>query len=164
MCAVATLCSLYAMCVPLADPLDSPEEVFQPPVVELDQKEIRRFREANETLELPAIEVDLIEHSSVQGDKHFDQLLFWARYPNGELHIRDWRLVRNEGMLPKKHAGTWTASWEDKGVVYTVHSRSFRKTNSMIDPELTDRKSIPKANRACLWVSKQPVTDRAKTH
>jgi hypothetical protein len=89
----------------------------------------------------------------------FDQLLFWSYYPDGELHIREWRLVKKRSMLPKRQKGRWVCTLDYGDVVQCVHAPSFRETTAFTpnDPELVDRKFVPKRERVPLWREPSPA-------
>lgn len=84
------------------------------------------------------------------GASSFDQLLFWSYYPDGKLHIREWRMVRNATMLPKREHGRWVCTLDE---VQCIHAPEYRETTSFTtaDPEILDRKFIAKQDRVPLW-------------
>lgn len=106
------------------------------------------------------VRVDLIELNHFQdktGKASFEQLLFWSIYPDGKLHIRDWRLVKNPGMLPKKEGEVWICQWiesrrgSDRTAEFRVEAPAYRETTSASDPELLDRVEVERADRIPLW-------------
>ena len=97
-------------------------------------------------------EVDLIE---IHTGPAFQQVLFWSRYPDGELHVREWRLfgAGSKRHLQIKHWGDTdcTCSWTENGVECRVRSPAYRERNSPGDPELQDRAQLPNPKRVPLW-------------
>ena len=102
-------------------------------------------------------EVDWIEVNEFRDSKQavFTQLLFWSRYPDGELHVREWRLIDspNTRNFQIKHTwdGDYECRWTQNGLESRVRSPTFRKSKSTTDPELSDRKKLPKHSRQPLW-------------
>jgi hypothetical protein len=96
---------------------------------------------------------DAAERSRYQDD-HFDQLLFWSIHPDGKLHLRDWRIVRDPSMVPKRHRGRWVCTWTESRKHRRIEAPSFRETMSTAaadDPEMLDRQVLSKVKRTKLW-------------
>jgi hypothetical protein len=99
-------------------------------------------------------EVDLIQ---VNTTPHFTQVLFWSRYPVGELHLRTWRL--NGSATTKnmkfKHSGgrDCECTWTESGMERRVLAPLFQETKTPNDPEIEDRIKLPKPKRIPLWNS-----------
>jgi hypothetical protein len=88
---------------------------------------------------------------------HFDQLLFWSIYPDGQLHVRAFRALRDPTMLPRRDGNTWVCTWTESGANRQIEAPAFRETKSISkanDPELADRNSLPAARRTKLRVSR----------
>jgi hypothetical protein len=102
-------------------------------------------------------EVDLIEVNhfhDAAGRLVFKQLLFWSIHPDGNLHIREWRLVRNPSMMPQRGYKKWVCTWTEQGIERRVEAPAFQETKSTSDKEMLDRKSLSKQDRIPLWSSK----------
>jgi hypothetical protein len=98
-------------------------------------------------------EVDLIEVQTnpVQA---FQQVLFWSRYPDGQLHVREWRLLGktkdNPRITHSFHAGC-ECRWIENGVERRVHAPAFQESQTPVDVEILDRAKLPKDRRDPLW-------------
>jgi hypothetical protein len=95
-------------------------------------------------------EVDLIEVSHQPGAR-FSQLIFWSKYPDDRLHVREWRLLKNPAMLPKREHDRWLCLWTEGGIVKCVQAPEFRESSGSTDPEIADRNFIAKQDRCLLW-------------
>lgn len=109
---------------------------------------------AGTTAEVDLIQID--EFYDTQMRLNFKHILFWSRYPNGELHIREWRLLgtRNMKSFQIKRLGDseYECRWTEKsGVERRVWSPAIRESKSIEDLELKDRKKLPKPMRQPLW-------------
>jgi hypothetical protein len=104
-------------------------------------------------------EVDVIQ---VHTNPNFPQVLFWSRYPDGELHLRTWLLkgTRQNKSLQIKHWGGkyCECTWTEKGIQRRVLAPVFQETNSASDPEIDDRRRVPKTKRIPLWESRGAAT------
>jgi hypothetical protein len=84
----------------------------------------------------------------------FRQVIFWSRYPDGQLHIRGWKLVDSLNTpVQLNHSGRTgcTCSWTMNGVSYRVEAPTYRESKTAADLELLDRKALKKADRQPLW-------------
>ena len=109
------------------------------------------------------VEVLELNHFFDENGKHvFDQLIFWATYPKADLHVRGWRLVKSKSMIPKKRGDKWETRWERNGVKYVVTARGFKETKTAFDPELRDRKAIPKDKRNNLFSGGAKLSSRSQ--
>ncbi len=100
--------------------------------------------------------VDVIQIHECGNPLHtFSQVLFWSRYPDGELHVRAWRMIgsSNTRNFQINHSGQTgcECSWTESGVERRVRSPTFLKTSSPDDPEIQDRKKLSKPKRQPLW-------------
>ena len=96
---------------------------------------------------------DAVERKKYPGD-HFDQVLFWSTYPDGQLQLRDWRIVKSPAMRPRRENRKWVCTWTDDGEPFRVEAPRHRETttvSSANDPELLDRSAVPKISRISLW-------------
>ena len=107
-------------------------------------------------------QVDLIElnHRFYDASEtvHNDQVLFWSLYPDGQLHLRDWRIVGSPSMIPQRKDGKWVCSWREDDFQFQVEAARYRETktvSSSYDPEQHDRKPAPKISRVPLWKTAQ---------
>jgi hypothetical protein len=98
-------------------------------------------------------EVDLIQ---VHTNPASTEVIFWSRYPDGELHVRGWLL--HGSMIPEKKmqlnhsAGNdCECTWIESGIERRVRAPLFRETQSPRDVEIDDRVKLPKAKRIPLW-------------
>ena len=98
-------------------------------------------------------EVDLI-HVHYNTSQVIEQVIFWSRYPDGELHIREWRLgpgsVKNIRIAHSGNEGC-ECRWIEHGVERHVRSPAFHESKSADDPEILDRDKLPKHKRDPLW-------------
>ena len=104
------------------------------------------------------VQVDLIEvnhFKNSMGKILFTQVLFWSTYPDGKLHIRDWRLVKTSGILPKKNGNVWVSLVKPKrkkkgskgSESIFVEAPAYRETTTTFDPELEDRLEVGQPDR-----------------
>lgn len=103
-------------------------------------------------------EVDLIElnhHYDASGRLVFDQLLFWSFHPDGKLHLREWRLLKNPSMAPQRGYKKWVCTWTEHGIDRRVEAPSFQETKSASDHELLDTRFVRKEDRIRLWSSER---------
>src|SRR5262245_52256122 len=101
-------------------------------------------------------EVDLIQvHTNTNPAAAFQQVLFWSRYPDGDLHLREWRLLgktkNNPRITHSFHAGC-ECRWLENGVECRVHAPAIKERQSTVDPELLARAKLPKNRRALFWL------------
>ena len=98
-------------------------------------------------------EVDLIQvHTDTKAV--IQQVLFWSRYPDGELHVREWRLLgktKNNPRITHSLYSGCECSWMENDVECRVRAPAFQESQSPVDPELLDRDKLPKPKRDLLW-------------
>src|SRR5687768_13719586 len=98
-------------------------------------------------------EVDLIQVNTVVQPSApipvFKQVLFWSRHPDGELHVRTWRLVIPAKNMQFKNSGgaDWECAWTESGIERRVRAPAFQETKSPDDLEMLDRQKLPKPDR-----------------
>jgi len=101
-------------------------------------------------------QVDVIElNEQSTAGKKWQQVVFWSRYPDGQLHIRQWKIVGSSGTkdFQLEHSGgpLCACSWNMDGITFRVEAPTFRKSKTSDDPELLDRIALPKTERQPLW-------------
>lgn len=102
--------------------------------------------------------VDVIElnqqYDSRMGGS-WQQVIFWSRYPDGKLHIREWRMIGNSRtkdlQLDHSRRSRCACSWSTDGVPFRVEAPTFRETKTSGDPDVLDRVELPKPDRQPLW-------------
>ena len=78
-----------------------------------------------------------------EGRKVFVQVIWWDSTPHG-YRVRDWRLVKYEGLLPRRTLdGQWHSRWVEDGIVRDVASLTRDETFTQYDPEVADREVLP---------------------
>lgn len=86
----------------------------------------------------------------------FNQVIFWSRYPDGELHVRAWRMIGSSSTqnfhLHEGGKSGCECSWTEGKFQRRVHAPTLLKTRSSADPEMEDRKNLPKPKRDPLWL------------
>jgi hypothetical protein len=106
-----------------------------------------------------AEQVDLIEvnHYYDENGAHLlDQILFYewdgreARY-----QVRAWRLLKSPQQYPRPVADgqTFETTWREAGAMRVVRSSKFRETWTQYDPELLERRNLPREERRELFQS-----------
>lgn len=116
-----------------------------------------------ETLSRGAVShVDLIYISAQQeaDGRRWRQVTFWSRYPDGELHVREWRLIGSSQMSNfqiERNGRFWDCTWTENGTECHVQAPSFRESEELgIDSELADRAFVAKQTRVPLWEWARP--------
>jgi hypothetical protein len=95
-------------------------------------------------------QVDVIEVNYQQAWRS-RQIIFWSQHPDGELHIREWRLLKSPSMFPARLDDQWVCIWAEGGIAKCVQAPAFRHTYGSSDPEIADRSTIAKKDRVPLW-------------
>jgi hypothetical protein len=99
--------------------------------------------------------IELNEQYDQLGRTIFKQVIFWSRYPDGQLHIRGWKLVGNlrDKDFRIDHSSRWhcSCSWTTDGISYRVEAPTFRQSKTAVDLELLDRQSLAKQDRHPIW-------------
>jgi hypothetical protein len=91
-------------------------------------------------------QVDRIEfnhYSSVSGDHVFDQLIFydWSNQRK-RFDVREWRLVKDESMVPRRCREGWRVVFYDGGIPREVVAKSMQETFTSYDPETLERDAL----------------------
>jgi hypothetical protein len=99
--------------------------------------------------------VDRIEfnhYSSASGDHVFDQLIFydWSNQRK-RFDVREWRLVKDESMVPRRCRDGWRVVFYDGGIPREVVSKSMQETFTSYDPETLERDKLPQDQRLPLF-------------
>jgi hypothetical protein len=108
--------------------------------------------------------VDMIEVNHTYHDKDgahmVDQIIFWSVYPDGRLHVVDeYRKARHTGLpIRNWREGGYVLIWEERGSMRRVRSLTIDEswTVQADDPEVLDRKYVPKAERKMLSKIPEP--------
>lgn len=103
----------------------------------------------------PAVHVGRIEYnhySSQSGDHVFDQLIFydWSSQRK-RFDVREWRLVRDESMVPRRCRDGWRVVFYDNAVRREVHAKSMQETFTKFDPETLERDVLAVDQRLSLF-------------
>ena len=98
-------------------------------------------------------QVDLIEINHFhdeQGRHVFDQIIFydWSAR-KGRYLVQAWRQLKDPAQMPRKNwgRGDFVALWRDEGVLREVRATTFRESWTQYDPEVVDRRFLPKTQR-----------------
>src|SRR5262245_37853856 len=76
-------------------------------------------------------EVDLIQVNTTPA---FSQVLFWSRYPDGELHVREWRLLKENFQIKHSWIRKCECSWIEFGIERRVLAPCFQSLNRSTMP------------------------------
>ncbi len=92
--------------------------------------------------------VEVNHYYGADGELTFTQLIFYE-WESGKWIIRDWRLVDQPGMYPRKdpRSGCYRITWDDKGIMREVRTRSKTETWTDYDPEMIGRRDCPTDRR-----------------
>ena len=95
--------------------------------------------------------VDLVEvnhYHDARGEHVFDQLIFYKWSEQRKRYdVCEWRLIKDESMLPKRKGDGWMLRWHDDGVLREVQIANLRETNTTYDPEVIEREYLPQDQR-----------------
>ena len=101
------------------------------------------------------IHVDRIEYnhySSASGGHVFDQLIFWDwSSQRKRFDVREWRLVKDESMVPRRCRDGWRVVFYDDGVPREVVAKSMQETFTQFDPETLERTALATEQRLPLF-------------
>jgi hypothetical protein len=64
--------------------------------------------------------------------------------------VRAWRLLKSPSQIPRRDGPLFSTVWHDGDVLRRVRCRSVRETWTQYDPELLERKFLPKDKRDAL--------------
>ena len=110
----------------------------------------------NPVEDIAVARVDLIELNHCY-DEHgwlvFEQIIFYEWSPHtSHYNVKDWRSLKVISQLPHWDArtGTYVATWHDGKVIRTVNAPSFRESWTQYDPELIERRHLPRQLRGLL--------------
>ncbi len=105
--------------------------------------------------------VDLIEVNHFYdeyGNRILDQVIFydWST-ADGRFHVRDWRLLKRPAQWPVRDwdRHRYRCSWHDGPLLREVEATDMRETWTQHDPEVINRKFLPRSNRRALRYSGQ---------
>lgn len=84
-------------------------------------------------------------YSDTTGDLIFKQYIFW-RWGEGEHYVIAWRMVKTKN-LPRRVKGGYTLIFHDGKILREIHSLSYTVTHTNFDPEIEERKKLPKKFR-----------------
>lgn len=97
--------------------------------------------------------VELNHYYDGQGEKIFDQLIFWDWSDRWGFHVRDWRFI-HPGVIVDRHRRGVAVLFRDTkhGNLYDVRATSYRETWTQHDPEVADKKNWPdSARKRMMW-------------
>lgn len=78
----------------------------------------------------------------------FFQVIFWEwNHRHSRYQVVAWRLFKDDMPTPRKIGGKWVMVWLDGNHFRKVTATSYCKTKTWFDPELEDRKILPKERR-----------------
>ena len=101
--------------------------------------------------------IELNEQYDARLRRTWQQVIFWSRYPDGKLHIREWRIIGSSAhkdfRLDHSRRSVCFCSWSDFGQPFRVEAPTFCETKWPGDPELLDRQMLSKFDRQPLWAS-----------
>jgi hypothetical protein len=87
--------------------------------------------------------IELNHYSSPSGDHVFDQLIFydWSNQRK-RFDVREWRLVKDESMVPRRCRDGWRVVFYDGGIPREVVAKSMQETFTQYDPETLERDAL----------------------
>lgn len=93
-----------------------------------------------------------------KGKHVFDQVIFWD-WGGSRFEVMDWRKFKTDLQFPRKNwrTGHYETIWHDDNILRRVTSDSFRETWTQYDPEVEDRKYLPKELRRGL---RRPIKEK----
>lgn len=94
---------------------------------------------------------DLIEVNhfyDCRGRPCLRQVIFWHWYEDG-YHVGDWRLLHCCAW-PEKAEDGYRVIWRENGRLRCVQAPSYRETWTQYDPEIDDRRYLPRSQRVGL--------------
>lgn len=97
--------------------------------------------------------VDLIEVNHVynaKGEHVFDQAIYYEWSSRHSCYqVRDWRLLKDDSQIPVRNwsRGDFQAVWKDGSVFRCVRTPIVRESWTQYDPEVRDRKRLPRRHR-----------------
>ena len=100
--------------------------------------------------------VDLIEVNHFHdecGNRILDQVIFFDWCPaNGRFVVRDWRLIKSAALWPQRdwQDESYRCRWHDGPVLREVTAPLYRETWTQHDPEVINRKYLPRSARRAL--------------
>lgn len=99
--------------------------------------------------------IELNEQYDARLGRSWQQVIFWSRYPDGQLHIREWKITANsltkDFHIDRSHHSQCSCSYTFDGIPFRVDAPILRETKTKEDPELLDRILLPKPDRRPLW-------------
>ena len=102
-------------------------------------------------------QVDLIEINHFHDDRGrhvFDQVIYFDWSPKQRRYnVRAWRLIKDRGQIPTYHhqSGKFQSVWHDGNVMRLIRGTSVRETWTQYDPEMVERKHLPRDQRRELF-------------
>lgn len=98
------------------------------------------------THRVATIELNHVFERLPSHDRHvLSQWIFWGQYPEG-LHVVDWRMRKGQWLHSRRGRGHMLI-WHEGGRHFRVHSKSYRQTRTLYDPEVLDRDKFHKDKR-----------------
>ncbi len=114
--------------------------------------------------------VDVVELNHFYDDNgklRLDQIIFYQWSPiTGRLAVRDFKPMTDPSLLPLRNGlrKGHVVIWHDDNLLRSVHAREIRETWTQFDPEMHERKFLPKDQRRALprMVDQRPDAIRRK--
>jgi hypothetical protein len=107
----------------------------------------------NPTEDIPHNHFDLVEVNhflDANGRLVFEQVIFyqWSRVSN-RYQVQAWRLIKSEAQLPQYDSARhqYIARWFDGEQLREISAQQLRETWTQKDPEVVERKHLPKELR-----------------
>jgi len=103
------------------------------------------------------IHVDRIElnhYHDANCEPVFSQLIFYTwSSQRKRFDVNEWRLKKDESMVPVQKRGKYFMRWHDDGIMREVVTGSFRETWTQYDPETLERDRLPQDQRVEILIT-----------
>ena len=112
--------------------------------------------------------VDLIElnhNYDEAGRFQFNQIIYYKwSLDHCRYNVCAWRLLKHDGQIPVRNwcCGGYDSVWHDGDVLRVVAAEHFRETWTQFDPEMKERRYLPKDKRPDLARASLPGKHRRR--